>query len=126
MRGARTFTTCRMAARSSPQPLAIPHRPVTIDLVIPSPSVGTRSWSAPILTIRERRIRGSVYVYDLSSGIALLTATLDNPAPADADQFGWSVSVSGDTIVVGAYLDDTGATNAGARTYTTCPAVIRS
>ena len=58
-------------------------------------------------------MQAAQYVYDLSSGIAILTATLDNPTPATSDQFGISVSVSADTVLVGAPLDDSAATNAG-------------
>ncbi|MCA9008092.1 MAG: cadherin-like domain-containing protein, partial [Planctomycetaceae bacterium] len=56
---------------------------------------------------------GIAYVYDLSSGSAVLTDNLTNPTPAASDQFGWSVAVSGETVVVGAKADDTGAPNAG-------------
>ena len=56
---------------------------------------------------------GNAYVYDLSSGSPILIATLNNPTPAQLDQFGNSVSVSGDTVVVGAGMDDTGASDAG-------------
>ena len=55
---------------------------------------------------------GSAYVYDLSSGTALV-ATLNNPAPAGQDLFGGSVAISGTRVVVGARLDDTGAINSG-------------
>ena len=34
--------------------------------------------------------------------------------PQDGDQFGWSVAVSGDTAVVGAWLEDDGGSDAGA------------
>jgi sulfur relay (sulfurtransferase) DsrC/TusE family protein len=57
---------------------------------------------------------GSAYVYDLSSGTpAVPVATLNNPAPAASDQFGFPVAMSGTRVVVGARLDDTGASNAG-------------
>src|SRR5207244_3673394 len=39
--------------------------------------------------------------------------TLNNPTPADDDEFGVAMAVSGNTVVVGAYLDDTGALDAG-------------
>jgi hypothetical protein len=54
---------------------------------------------------------GSAYVFDVSSGnqIAKLTAS----DAAAGDRFGVSVSVSGNTAVVGASLDDTGATDVG-------------
>ncbi len=57
---------------------------------------------------------GSAYVYDLTSadpGTPVLT--LNNPAPAAGDQFGFSVAVSGPIIVVGANTDDVGAADAG-------------
>jgi hypothetical protein len=44
---------------------------------------------------------------------ALPVATLNNPSPAVYDLFGISVAVSGTRVVVGALLDDTGATDAG-------------
>jgi hypothetical protein len=57
---------------------------------------------------------GSAYVYDLSSGTPTVpVATLDNPGPAASDHFGYSVAISGTKVVVGAYFDDTDATNAG-------------
>ncbi len=57
---------------------------------------------------------GSVYVYDLSSGTPTVpVATLNNPSPAADDRFGYSVAISGTRVVVGAYQDDTGATDAG-------------
>jgi len=54
---------------------------------------------------------GSVYIFDASTGNLL--RTLVNPTPANGDNFGYSVAVSGNTVVVGAYRDDTGALNAG-------------
>ena len=57
---------------------------------------------------------GSAYVYDLSSGTPTVpVATLYNPSPAQFDNFGNSVSISGTRVVVGASSDDTGATDAG-------------
>ena len=57
---------------------------------------------------------GSAYVYDLSSGTPTTPIhTLNDPAATSSDQFGYSVSVSGNYVVVGAYPDDTGATDAG-------------
>ena len=57
---------------------------------------------------------GSAYVYDLSSGTPTVpVATLNNPGPAAGDYFGFSVSISGTRVVVGAFRDDTGATDAG-------------
>ena len=57
---------------------------------------------------------GSAYVYDLTNatpGVPLFT--LNNPTPAAGDLFGYSVAISGMRVVVGAFQDDTGATNAG-------------
>jgi Ca2+-binding RTX toxin-like protein len=54
---------------------------------------------------------GQAYVFDASTGA--LIATLDNPSPATNDDFGNSVSVSGNTVVVGAYQDDAGGFNSG-------------
>ena len=57
---------------------------------------------------------GSAYVYDLSSGTPTVpVATLNNPGPAEGDNFGKSVAISGTRVVVGAFNDDTGASNAG-------------
>ena len=57
---------------------------------------------------------GSVYVFNLSGGTPTVpVVTLNNPGPAVNDQFGSSVSISGNLLVVGASWDDTGAGNAG-------------
>ena len=57
---------------------------------------------------------GSVYIYDLTSGTPTAPVRiLDNPAPAADDEFGYSVGISGNRIVVGCRLDDAGATDAG-------------
>ena len=54
---------------------------------------------------------GSAYVFDAISGALL--RTLNNPTPEIGDGFGQDVAISGNTIVVGAAGDDTGATDAG-------------
>jgi hypothetical protein len=54
---------------------------------------------------------GQAYVFDATTGA--LIAILDNPTPARQDWFGYSVSVSGNTVVVGASGDDTVATDKG-------------
>ena len=57
---------------------------------------------------------GRAYVYDLSSGTPTTpVAELDNPSPGAADEFGWSVAMSGTRVVVGAHSDSTVATSAG-------------
>ena len=61
--------------------------------------------------------RGAPYVgtaYLFSTNSTLLT-TFTNPTPAVADYFGWSVAAVGtDRVLIGAYGDNTGATDAGA------------
>jgi hypothetical protein len=54
---------------------------------------------------------GSAYLYDGPTG--KLLNTLTNPTPANGDQFGYAVSVSGERMLVGAPFDDAGADNAG-------------
>ena len=55
---------------------------------------------------------GAAYLF--STNGTLLT-TFTNPAPTDDARFGWSVAAVGsDRVLIGALLDDTGATNAGA------------
>jgi len=54
---------------------------------------------------------GSAYVFSASTGALL--QTLNNPAPQAGDAFGLQVSVSGDYVLVGAWLDDAGATDGG-------------
>jgi hypothetical protein len=54
---------------------------------------------------------GAAYSFDAATGELL--STLANPSPAVGDSFGSTVAISGNIVVVGALLDDTGATNAG-------------
>jgi hypothetical protein len=57
---------------------------------------------------------GSAYVYDLASGTPTVPlVTLANPTPAQSDSFGNAVAISGTRVIVGAYLDDAGALDAG-------------
>jgi drug/metabolite transporter superfamily protein YnfA len=57
---------------------------------------------------------GSAFVFDLANVTPTIPVlTLTNPSPAASDYFGYAVTISGGRIVVGAYQDDTGATNAG-------------
>jgi hypothetical protein len=55
---------------------------------------------------------GAAYLFDGATG-ALLHAFL-NPTPAAYDHFGISVAALGNNVLVGAYHDDTGATDSGA------------
>lgn len=57
---------------------------------------------------------GSVYIYDLTRPVpAAPIATLTNPSPAMFDNFGFSVAISDQWVVVGAVGDRTGAFAAG-------------
>ena len=58
---------------------------------------------------------GSAYIYTRTGTAWTLESTINNPTPALSDQFGNSVSINstGDRVVISAYLDDTGATDAG-------------
>ncbi|MEQ1858794.1 MAG: choice-of-anchor D domain-containing protein [Chthoniobacteraceae bacterium] len=57
---------------------------------------------------------GSAYVYDLTSGTpAVPVFTLNHPSPETAANFGFSLAIDGLRVVVGAYLNDTGADDAG-------------
>ena len=57
---------------------------------------------------------GSAYVYDLTNATpGVPVFTLNNPTPAMSDLFGYSVGISGMRVVVGAFRDDTGSTDAG-------------
>ena len=53
--------------------------------------------------------QGSAYVFVRSAGLWTQEQKLVASDGASADYFGFSVSVSGDTAVVGSYLDDVGA-----------------
>ena len=54
---------------------------------------------------------GSAHLYDATTGALL--QTFNNPMPAVNDHFGFSVSLSGDKVLISAPHDDTGALNAG-------------
>jgi hypothetical protein len=57
---------------------------------------------------------GSVYVYDLSGATPTVPLlVLNNPGPLANDRYGRAVAISGTHVVVGAHLDNTGATDAG-------------
>ena len=57
---------------------------------------------------------GSAYVYDLASATPTIPiAVLSNPSPANNDNFGKSVGISGTRVVIGVHADDTGATDSG-------------
>jgi len=54
---------------------------------------------------------GSAYLFDATTGNLL--QTFNNPTPITDDLFGTSVSIDGNNVLVGAFGDDTGASNAG-------------
>lgn len=54
---------------------------------------------------------GSAYLYDATTGALL--QTFNNPTPAVGDLFGWSVSIYGDKVLIGAPRDNTGAPTSG-------------
>ena len=56
---------------------------------------------------------GSAYVFDLTGGGWAQTAKLIAQDNAAADEFGYSVSLSGDRVLVGAHYDDDNGTDSG-------------
>ena len=58
------------------------------------------------------RDSGAAYLFDAVTGNLLQTFL--NPTPASGDNFGNSVAIFGDNVLVGAWLDDAGATDSGA------------
>ncbi len=56
---------------------------------------------------------GSVYVFTRTDGVWSQQAKLSASDAAATDQFGWSVSISGDTALVGSRLNDAAATDSG-------------
>lgn len=58
---------------------------------------------------------GAVYVYTRAGGIWTLQQRVVADTPASSDRFGYSVALDGDTLAVGATLDDSaGGNNSGA------------
>jgi hypothetical protein len=101
--------------------------PVTPALVISNPAPQAQDEFGFALAISGDRLvvaahknntgsddAGSVYVYQLDSATpAVPVLVIDNPEPAIGDWFGYSLSISGDRLVVGAPRDDAGVSNAG-------------
>ena len=54
---------------------------------------------------------GRVYLFDAVSGNLL--HTFDDPTVTASDEFGWSVAIEGNHVIVGAHFDDTHGTNVG-------------
>ncbi|TWU02299.1 PKD domain-containing protein [Stieleria varia] len=57
------------------------------------------------------RWSGTVHFYDISSGVAVLQQTLDNPTPITNEFFGLSIAVDGGRALVGAEFDRIDTTN---------------
>ena len=75
-------------------------------------AVGAKGWSI------GTNLDGRVFIYALDpQGQWSPYATLNNPQPTTHDRFGWSVSVSGDWLAVGAPYADTNGDNSAGRTY---------
>jgi hypothetical protein len=60
--------------------------------------------------IGAKTFQGSAYVFNRNNGVWTLQQKLTANDGAAGDDFGISVAISGDTIVVGSYLDTVGAT----------------
>ena len=70
--------------------------------------------SAPYLsTGTTEEGAGTVYICKRNGSAWEIQATLSNPTPSYGDNFGTSVSISGDYAIVGTIFDDTGAGNSG-------------
>jgi hypothetical protein len=54
---------------------------------------------------------GSAYLFDVTTGTLL--QTFNNPTPEGDDNFGYSVAISGNNALIGAYQDETGGADAG-------------
>jgi hypothetical protein len=66
---------------------------------------------------------GAVYVFGVQSGSWVQTGKIWAPDATGEDFFGYALDVSGETLLIGAYSDDDGATNSGSaytfeRTFT--------
>lgn len=53
--------------------------------------------------------QGSAYIFVRNAGVWTQQAQLIAPDGASQDEFGWSVAISGDTAIVGAFQNDVGA-----------------
>ena len=54
---------------------------------------------------------GSAYLFDIENGIQIAKLTASDAA--EVDLFGWSVAISGTTVIVGAYADDDAGSRSG-------------
>ncbi|MBS0196230.1 MAG: hypothetical protein JSR77_05680 [Planctomycetes bacterium] len=72
---------------------------------------------APLDDVGANTNQGSAHVYRWTGSGWAFEATLTSTAGAANDRFGISVAISGDTVVVGAHLDDVGASANQGRAY---------
>ena len=56
---------------------------------------------------------GAAYIFTRSGSTWTQQTKIQSSDVQAADQFGWSIAISGDTVAVGAHTEDTGASNAG-------------
>ena len=75
-------------------------------------SPATRQSSARVWMISGTNSdQGSAYIFVRSGATWSEQQKLTASDGAASDQFGWSVAISGDTAIIGAYLDDIGTNN---------------
>ena len=72
------------------------------------------SGNTAIVSSPHANYGGSVYIYQYNGSQWIEKTKLKGDNKKTGDYFGWSVSISGNTAIVGARLEDTGGTNAGA------------
>jgi hypothetical protein len=68
---------------------------------------------APFDDVGANADQGSASIFQFDGSSWIFIQQLTDPTGAAFDDFGWSVSVSGDNAIIGAYLDDVGSTNQG-------------
>ena len=73
----------------------------------------TGRWSGPTATTTTAADSGSAYVFDFDGTAWTETAKLTASDGAAGDQFGFSVSLSGDRALVGARFDDDNGSDSG-------------
>jgi hypothetical protein len=74
--------------------------------------------SARSETVDENSGAGAAYVYRYDEGTWTLEQTIENPEPEAGDEFGYSVAIDGDTVIIGAARDDgVGADSGSAYIY---------
>jgi hypothetical protein len=74
-----------------------------------SVSGNTAIVGAPFDDVGANGNQGSAYIFTKAGTAWTQQAQLSAASGAAADVFGWSVAISGDTVLVGAYADDVGA-----------------